>query len=296
VKILCVDDHELFRDGLRSALSGLSPEPELLEAHTGQQALELLERDPDVGMVLVDLTLPDWDGLALLRAVRARFPTVAAVVVSALRAAPGRAARGPAPGRPRVGPRDHRERARGAGPAGAGAGDLGGPLAGGRGACVASRPVRAAPAGARGRVTAARRLHYQRLRAALAQPGGKDMSVRTRIRALAIPLGIFLAGPAGAQATAPPATTPAPPPGTACVRARDLASAEEFAAHQGRLRAAQTDEQRAQELASFMTEMRARAKAKNQSFCRDVMGGPGLGRGPGGRQGGGPPAPPAPPE
>jgi DNA-binding NarL/FixJ family response regulator len=83
VKILCVDDHELFRDGLKSALAALSPEPELLEAHTGQQALELLERDPEVGLVSIDLGLPDWDGLALLRAVRERFPTVAAVVVSA---------------------------------------------------------------------------------------------------------------------------------------------------------------------------------------------------------------------
>ena len=36
VKILCVDDHELFRDGLRSALSGLAPQPELVEAQTGQ--------------------------------------------------------------------------------------------------------------------------------------------------------------------------------------------------------------------------------------------------------------------
>jgi hypothetical protein len=92
--------------------------------------------------------------------------------------------------------------------------------------------------------------------------------------AAALLLAVAFAAPAGAQATAPPATTPAPPPGTACVRARDLASAEEFAAHQGRLRAAQTEEQRAQELATFMTEMRTRAE---QSLCRDVMGGPGMG-------------------
>jgi len=97
VKILSVEDHELFRDGLRVALQSLAPQgsavPELIEAHTGQQALELLERDPDVGLVLIDLTLPDWNGLELLRIVRARFPTVAAVVVSASeRASDARAA------------------------------------------------------------------------------------------------------------------------------------------------------------------------------------------------------------
>jgi DNA-binding NarL/FixJ family response regulator len=101
VKILSVEDHELFRDGLRVALQNLAAPgtnrdaaaPELIEAHTGQQALEMLERDSDVGLVLIDLTLPDWNGLELLRIVRARFPTVAAVVVSASeRAADARAA------------------------------------------------------------------------------------------------------------------------------------------------------------------------------------------------------------
>ncbi len=104
MKILSVEDHELFRDGLRVALQALasggapggSPGTaaiELVEAHTGAQALEVLERDADVGLVLIDLSLPDWDGLELLRIVRARFPTVAALVVSASqRAADARAA------------------------------------------------------------------------------------------------------------------------------------------------------------------------------------------------------------
>jgi DNA-binding NarL/FixJ family response regulator len=82
VKILSVEDHELFRDGLRVALAALPGPPELREVRTGAEALALLEGDPEVGLVLIDLVLPDMDGLALLRAVRSGHPTVAAAVVS----------------------------------------------------------------------------------------------------------------------------------------------------------------------------------------------------------------------
>jgi DNA-binding NarL/FixJ family response regulator len=82
LKILSVEDHELFRDGLRYALASLPDPPQLIEAHTGAEALERLERDPEIGLALIDLGLPDQDGLELLRTARARFPTVAVAVVS----------------------------------------------------------------------------------------------------------------------------------------------------------------------------------------------------------------------
>jgi DNA-binding NarL/FixJ family response regulator len=82
VRILSVEDHELFRDGLRHALAGLPGPPELLEARTGAEALDRLEADPDIGLVLIDLALPDVDGLDLLRSVRGSFPTVAVAVIS----------------------------------------------------------------------------------------------------------------------------------------------------------------------------------------------------------------------
>jgi len=82
LKILSVEDHELFRDGLRYALASLPDAPELVEAHTGAEALMRLERDSEIGLALIDLGLPDQDGLDLLRTARARYPTVAVAVVS----------------------------------------------------------------------------------------------------------------------------------------------------------------------------------------------------------------------
>jgi DNA-binding NarL/FixJ family response regulator len=82
VKILSVEDHELFRDGLRYALAALPDPPEWVEALTGAEALRALESDSEIGLVLLDLGLPDQDGLAWLRTARERFPTVAVAVVS----------------------------------------------------------------------------------------------------------------------------------------------------------------------------------------------------------------------
>jgi two-component system KDP operon response regulator KdpE len=53
---------------------------EILEAHNGKAALELLEQNP--GLIILDLGLPDVQGLELLRAIRARNESVPIVVLS----------------------------------------------------------------------------------------------------------------------------------------------------------------------------------------------------------------------
>jgi hypothetical protein len=108
--------------------------------------------------------------------------------------------------------------------------------------------------------------------------------MRNRLAGGAAPILVWAAFATSAAAQGPEATTPATPPGVQCVRARDLATAEEFAAHQARIRAAETPEARAKEMAAFMDQMRQRAEARDQKLCREVMGGPG--RGPGGMGGG----------
>jgi DNA-binding NarL/FixJ family response regulator len=83
VKILTVDDHELFRTGLREVLRGLKPRPTLLEAGTAEEALAAAAAHGDLDLVLLDLGLPDVDGFTLLGRLRARHPLVSVVVVSA---------------------------------------------------------------------------------------------------------------------------------------------------------------------------------------------------------------------
>jgi DNA-binding NarL/FixJ family response regulator len=83
MKILACDDHDLFREGLRRVVGELGGEAELLEAGDAEEALSLVEAHPDLGLVLLDLSLPGASGLSLLRTLRERFPLVGVVVVSA---------------------------------------------------------------------------------------------------------------------------------------------------------------------------------------------------------------------
>lgn len=80
VRVLIVDDHPMVRAGLRSMLGddGLDV---IGEAGDGAEALRTAaELAPDV--VLLDLELPDMDGLAVLRRIKAMVPGAAVLVVT----------------------------------------------------------------------------------------------------------------------------------------------------------------------------------------------------------------------
>ncbi|MBI5165149.1 MAG: response regulator transcription factor [Magnetospirillum sp.] len=58
MKILIADDHELFRDGLRHVLDQLGGPLTIVEASDFNQAVETAERDRDIDIVLLDLSMP----------------------------------------------------------------------------------------------------------------------------------------------------------------------------------------------------------------------------------------------
>ena len=63
MKILVVDDHVLIREALRGLFKELKPDATVLEAPDAAQTMQLLADQPDVALVLLDLSLPDRDGL-----------------------------------------------------------------------------------------------------------------------------------------------------------------------------------------------------------------------------------------
>jgi two-component system, NarL family, nitrate/nitrite response regulator NarL len=82
-RLLLVEDHPLYRDGL---LAMLRREAGALRCHAVERAdsaLALLRSQPDIDLVLADHHLPGaMDGMALLEQVGREFPTAARVLVS----------------------------------------------------------------------------------------------------------------------------------------------------------------------------------------------------------------------
>ena len=81
--LLIADDHPLFRAALRGAAVDADEDVQTCEAESLDGVLALLEARNDIDLVLLDLHMPGNHGLAGLAAIRAQFPAVAVVLVSA---------------------------------------------------------------------------------------------------------------------------------------------------------------------------------------------------------------------
>jgi DNA-binding NarL/FixJ family response regulator len=89
MKILIVDDHALVRRGMNYVVKEGFPDAEVVEAESAATALELLRNgsgDPD--LALVDVRMPDLDGLELLRAIKSEWPDVPVIMISTYENAP----------------------------------------------------------------------------------------------------------------------------------------------------------------------------------------------------------------
>lgn len=82
MKALIVDDHALVRDALARVLASLVPGVDVREAAEPGPAFEIIEREPDLDLVLLDLALPGMHGLTALKRLREHHPDVAVVIVS----------------------------------------------------------------------------------------------------------------------------------------------------------------------------------------------------------------------
>ena len=80
-RVVIVDDHELARAGLRSMLVGEHDLEVIGEASNGREAVKLCrEIRPD--LVLMDVRMPDMDGLTATRAIKAEYPQTIILIVT----------------------------------------------------------------------------------------------------------------------------------------------------------------------------------------------------------------------
>ncbi len=83
MQILIADDHPLFRVALAQAVRAVAPEAHIVEVGTFDAALAELATTPPADLVLLDLHMPGSHGLMALATLRAEYPAVAVVLVSA---------------------------------------------------------------------------------------------------------------------------------------------------------------------------------------------------------------------
>jgi DNA-binding NarL/FixJ family response regulator len=83
MKTLLVDDHTLLRQTLAVVISQTWPDLQLFEAGNLAEACRRCDDHPDLSLVLLDLGLPDAQGLHGLAVLRERAPKARVVVVSA---------------------------------------------------------------------------------------------------------------------------------------------------------------------------------------------------------------------
>ncbi len=83
MKLLVVDDHGLFREGVCQALSRLEENVEVLEASSCDQATGLVANNSDLDLVLLDLNLPEKNGFEALDEITKGFPALPIVILSA---------------------------------------------------------------------------------------------------------------------------------------------------------------------------------------------------------------------
>lgn len=86
MKILLADDHALFREGMRHVMrqldGQLDEDTEILDACTFPEALEVAEKNPDIGLALLDLKMPGSDGVSAIKLFHSRHPGIVIVVLS----------------------------------------------------------------------------------------------------------------------------------------------------------------------------------------------------------------------
>ncbi len=80
-RVVIADDHELARAGLRAMLTGQRGLELVGEAANGREALELCRRlQPD--LALIDVRMPELDGLATCRAIKQECPATSVILVT----------------------------------------------------------------------------------------------------------------------------------------------------------------------------------------------------------------------
>jgi two-component system, NarL family, invasion response regulator UvrY len=81
MRILICDDHKIVRDGLRQILRQIQEVTDIDEAKDGSEAISIILKS-DFDVVLLDISLPDKNGLEVLKSIKAKSPSTKVLMLS----------------------------------------------------------------------------------------------------------------------------------------------------------------------------------------------------------------------
>lgn len=82
MKVLLIDDHALFRDGMHMVLAKLDESIQVFNASSYEEALPVINENLDLDLILLDLGLPGLSDIDALKAVRKEMPLTPVVILS----------------------------------------------------------------------------------------------------------------------------------------------------------------------------------------------------------------------
>ena len=84
MRILIIDDHPLYREVLRQYVEDYYPDAHVFEAGLVAEAMAVLVEYAAFDLIMLDMALPDMDGLAGLALIRAYAPHLPVVILSGI--------------------------------------------------------------------------------------------------------------------------------------------------------------------------------------------------------------------
>ncbi len=83
MEILIADDHDLYRFGICQLIKDIDANFSIFEASNHHQAIELIEKNSSLDLVLYDLTMPGMKGIDAVQLILKKYPSIPIAILSA---------------------------------------------------------------------------------------------------------------------------------------------------------------------------------------------------------------------